>query len=135
MNFKILLLKILKLLDFLIYGPRLFPSFIVEGKKEFLKKSCFVRSWGILSEFPEIFLVLSEGTSWKRYLGDWLLIILKLREVTYLTVSTIRIITVWIRWFIKIFFYRNGPCVFFNKILQLLKTPTVLRYWFKVTVI
>ena len=36
MNFKILLLKILMLLDFLICGSRLFHSFIVEGEKEFL---------------------------------------------------------------------------------------------------
>ena len=63
MNFKILLLKILMLLDFLICGSRLFHSFIVEGKKEFLKKSCFVRSWGIFSEFREKYLVFSEGAS------------------------------------------------------------------------
>ena len=37
MKFKVLLLKILMLLDFLICGFRLFHSFKVEGKKEFLK--------------------------------------------------------------------------------------------------
>ena len=37
MNFKISLFKIPMLLDFLICGSRLFHSFIVEGKKEFLK--------------------------------------------------------------------------------------------------
>ena len=62
MNFKILLLKILMLLDFLICGSRLFHSFIVEGEKEFLKKSCFVRSWGIFSEFRERYLMFGEGT-------------------------------------------------------------------------
>ena len=61
MNFKIMLLKILMLLDFLISGSRLFHSIIVEGKKEFLKKSCFVRSWGIFSEFREKYLVFGES--------------------------------------------------------------------------
>ena len=63
MNFKILLFKILMLLDFLIFGSRLFHYFIVEWKKEFLKKSCFVRSWGILSEFREKYLMFGEGTN------------------------------------------------------------------------
>ena len=61
-------LKILMLLDFLIFGYRLFHYFTVERKKEFLKKSCFVRSWGIFSGFREKYLVFGEGTSWKRYL-------------------------------------------------------------------
>ena len=71
-----MLLKILMLLDFLICGSRSFHSFIVEGKKEFLKTSYFVQSWGIFSEFRERYLVFGEGTSRKRYLSDWLLIIL-----------------------------------------------------------
>ena len=49
------------LLNFLICGSRLFYSFIVEGKKEFLKKSCFVRSWGIFSEFRAKYLVFGPG--------------------------------------------------------------------------
>ena len=61
MNFKILHLKILILLDFLICGPRLFRSSIVEEEKEFLKKSCFVRSWGIFSEFRAKYLVFGPG--------------------------------------------------------------------------
>ena len=63
MNFRILLLKILMLLDFLICGSRLFHSFIVEGKKEFLKKSCFVQSWRIFSEFREKCLMFGERTN------------------------------------------------------------------------
>ena len=63
MKFKILLLKMLMLLDFLICGPRLFHSFIVEGKKDFLKNSCFVRSWGIFSEFCAKYLVFGKGTN------------------------------------------------------------------------
>ena len=63
MNFKILPLKMLMLLEFLICGSRLFHSFIVEGEKELLKKSCFIRSWAIFSEFPEKYLVFGEGTS------------------------------------------------------------------------
>ena len=54
MNFEILLLNILMLLDFLICGSRLFHSLIVEAKKEFLKKSYFVRSWGIFYELRKI---------------------------------------------------------------------------------
>ena len=49
MNFKILLLKILMLLDFLICGSRLVHSFIVEGKKDFLKSH-------VLSGVGEYFL-------------------------------------------------------------------------------
>ena len=51
MNFKMLLLKILMLLDFLVCGSRLCHSFIVEGEKEFLKKLYFVQSWGIFLSF------------------------------------------------------------------------------------
>ena len=43
-------------------GPGLFHSLIVEGKKEFLKKSSFARSWGIFSEFCAKYLVFGEGT-------------------------------------------------------------------------
>ena len=50
------------LLDFLISGPR-FNYFIVEGKKEFVKKSCVVRSWEIFSEFCAKYLVFGEGTN------------------------------------------------------------------------
>ena len=50
-------------LDFLICGSRLWHSFIVEGKKEFSEKSCFVLSWGIFFEFREKYLVFREGNS------------------------------------------------------------------------
>ena len=63
MNFKILLLKILMLLDFLICGSILFYSFIVKWKKEFLKKSWFARSWVIFSDFREKYLMSGEGTN------------------------------------------------------------------------
>ena len=63
MNFKILLLKILMLLDFLIFRSRVFHSFIVKGKKEFLTKSCFVRSLVIFSEFRAKNLVFGEDTN------------------------------------------------------------------------
>ena len=59
----ILLLKMLMLLDFLICGSRLFHSFIVEGEKEFLKKSCFVRNRGISSEFRKKYLMFGQGTN------------------------------------------------------------------------
>ena len=42
--------------------------------------TCFVRTWGLFSEFREKYLVFREGTRWKRYLGDWLLIILNKQQ-------------------------------------------------------
>ena len=45
-------------LDFLICGSRLFHSFMVEGKKDFFKKSCFVRRWGIFSYLPSYHIYL-----------------------------------------------------------------------------
>ena len=66
MNFKILLLKTPTLSELWISGSRLFHSFIVEGKKEFLKKLSFVRIWEILSEFLVKYLEVDGGTNWKR---------------------------------------------------------------------
>ena len=66
MNFKIVLLKTPTLSELRISGSRLFHSFIVEGKKEFLKKLCFVRIWEISSEFLVKYLEVDEGTNWKR---------------------------------------------------------------------
>ena len=34
----------------------------------------------MFSEFREKYLVFNEGISWKRYLGDWLLIILNKQQ-------------------------------------------------------
>ena len=50
-NFKILLLKSIKLFEFRRVGSRLFHSMIVEGKKEFLKKLCLVLKQGMFSTF------------------------------------------------------------------------------------
>ena len=66
MNFKILLLKKPTLSELWMSGSRLFHSFIVEGKKEFLKKLCFVQICEILSEFLVNYLEVDEGTNWKR---------------------------------------------------------------------
>ena len=66
MNFRMILLKKPTLSELWISGSRLFHSFIVEGKKKFLKKLCFVRIWGKLSEFLVKYLELDEGTNWKR---------------------------------------------------------------------
>ena len=63
MDFKILILKILMLLHFLILGSRFLHSFIVEGKKEFFKKIMFVRGRGIFSGFRKKYLVFGEGTN------------------------------------------------------------------------
>ena len=66
MNFKILLLKTPTLSELRMSGSTLFHSYIVEGKKEFLKKLCFVRIWEILSEFLVKYLEVDGGTNWKR---------------------------------------------------------------------
>ena len=50
-NFRILFLKILKLLEFLMLWSSLFHSAIVDRKKEFLKKVCLVLRRGILKMF------------------------------------------------------------------------------------
>ena len=60
----------------------------------------------------------------------------ELREITYPTESTIRNNTISIRWVFKLFVCKDGPrSVFLNGSLRLLKTPTVQRYWFKLTMI
>ena len=69
MNFKILLLKILMLLDFLICRSRLFHCFIVEGKKSF-EKSHALSEVGL--SFKKNIWCLARGLVEK----DWLLIIL-----------------------------------------------------------
>ena len=51
------------LLDFLICGVQIVPLFYSRGEKKVFKKSCFVGSWGIFSEFREKYLVFGEGTS------------------------------------------------------------------------
>ena len=68
MNFKIILLKktILSLSELWMPGSRLFHSFIVEGKNEFLKKLCFAQIWEILSEFLVKYLELDTRNNWKR---------------------------------------------------------------------
>ena len=48
MNDRILFLKVSILLEFLISQSNFFHSIIVEGKKVFLKKSCFTFIAGIL---------------------------------------------------------------------------------------
>ena len=48
MNDRILFLKVSILLEFLISQSNFFHSIIVEGKKVFLKKSCFTFIVGIL---------------------------------------------------------------------------------------
>ena len=65
MNFEILLLKKPTLSELRMCGFRLYHSFIVEGKNEFLKKLCFVRIWEILSEFLVKYLEADEGTNLK----------------------------------------------------------------------
>ena len=39
------------------------PLFYSRRKNEFLKMSCFVRSWGIFSEFRAKYLMFCEGTT------------------------------------------------------------------------
>ena len=42
MNLRILLLETKKFSDFLRWGSKLFHSIVIDGKREFLKKLCFV---------------------------------------------------------------------------------------------
>ena len=56
-------MKILKLLEFLMLGPSLFHSIIVDGKKSFLKKVCLVLKKGVLCIFLVTYLELLEGIS------------------------------------------------------------------------
>ena len=65
MNFKILLLETTTLAELQMSGSRLFHSFIVEGKKEFLKKLRFVQIWEIL-EFLVKYLEVDDRNNWKR---------------------------------------------------------------------
>ena len=65
MNFKILILKKPTTSELRMSGSRFFHSFIVEGKKEFLKKLCFVRIWEILSEFLVKNIEVDEETNWR----------------------------------------------------------------------
>ena len=51
MNLRILLLKTEKFSGFLRLGSRLFHSIIVDAKKRFLKKLCFMLTRGILCTF------------------------------------------------------------------------------------
>ena len=63
MNFKILLLKKPALSELRMSRSRFFYSFIVEGKKEFLKKLCFAQICKILSEFLVKYLEVNAGTN------------------------------------------------------------------------
>ena len=63
MNFEIFLLKKPTLSELRMSGSRLFHSFIVDGKKEFLKKLCFVRICEILSGFLVKCLEVDEGSN------------------------------------------------------------------------
>ena len=49
-----------------MFQSSLFNSFIVQVKKGFLKKLCFVQIWEILVEFVVRYLESDEGTNWKR---------------------------------------------------------------------
>ena len=65
-KFRILFLKILKLLEFLMLWSSLFRYIIVDEKKQFLKKVCLVLKKGILCIFLVTQLDLLEGISLKR---------------------------------------------------------------------
>ena len=66
-NLKILFLKILRLLELLIFRSRLFRSIseIVDGKKEFLKILCFLLKKGIFAYFWYCIQIFLKGLVWK----------------------------------------------------------------------
>ena len=69
-NFKILLLKAEKALEFLVFKSKLFHSMTVEGKKEFIKKLCLSLKRVILSLVLVLYPLLTLGSILKRYSGD-----------------------------------------------------------------
>ena len=69
-NFKILLLKAGKVLEFLVFKSKLFHSMTVEGKKEFIKKLCLSLKRVILSLVLVLYPLLTLGSILKRYPGD-----------------------------------------------------------------
>ena len=71
-----LFLKILRLSDFRILLPILLHSITVEGKKEFLKKSCLTLKEGTFSAYLVKYDLLVTGITFRRYVGDCLLKIL-----------------------------------------------------------
>ena len=71
-----LYLKILRLSDFRIFLSILFHSIAVEGKKDFLKKSCLTLKEGTFSMYLVKYDILDTGITFRRYVGDCLLKIL-----------------------------------------------------------
>ena len=69
-NFKILLLKAEKVLEFLVFKSKLFHSMTVEGKKEFIKKLCLSLKRVTLSLVLVLYPLLTLGSILKRYSGD-----------------------------------------------------------------
>ena len=69
MKLSIFSLKTEILLEFLRLGSKLFHSIIADGKKEFLKKLCFVLIRGILLSVLVAYDVHLTGMRWKRYFG------------------------------------------------------------------
>ena len=63
-------LKVPILAEFLIFQSNLFHSIIVEGKKVFLKKSCFTFIAGILLNYFVLHDILCMGIIKYRYFGD-----------------------------------------------------------------
>ena len=61
MNDRILFLKVSILSEFLISQSNFFHSIIVEGKKVFLKKSCFTFIAGILLNCLALYDILHMG--------------------------------------------------------------------------
>ena len=79
MNSRRRFLNNIKVSEFLIKESNLFHSNTADGKKVFLKYSWFTLKIGRLFEFLVICLLLLFGTKLKRYGGDWVLIMLKVR--------------------------------------------------------
>ena len=69
MKLSIFSLKTEILLEFLRLGSKLFHSIIADGKKEFLKKLCFVLIRGIFLSVLVAYDVHLTGMRWKRDFG------------------------------------------------------------------
>ena len=70
-NFKIFLLKILRLGAFCISELSLFHSIMTEGKKILVKNMCLTLKWGILFAFLVEYGLAGLGIILKKYFVDW----------------------------------------------------------------
>ena len=80
-NFKIFILKILRLGVFWNSGSSLFHSMMTDGKKVILKKLCLTLKWGILFAFFVEYGLVNLRIIFKKHFGDWPFKILQNQQI------------------------------------------------------